>query len=62
MADGLKVPRSFRQCKHCTAVGPPCDTCHGSGNASAAANPPECPACKGTGLEAHTVIIASCKG
>jgi DnaJ-class molecular chaperone len=51
-------PRGFQKCKDCTAVGPPCDVCQGTGKTRGAA----CGSCKGTGLEVHTTVIQSCKG
>jgi hypothetical protein len=52
------LPQGFQKCKNCNAVGPPCDVCQGTGKTRGS----DCASCKGTGLEAHTNVIPSCKG
>jgi hypothetical protein len=53
------TPRGLVKCKACSAVGPPCDSCKGTGTTKQGA---VCPSCKGTALEVHTTVIESCKG
>lgn len=53
------IPRGFQKCKYCDAVGPPCDSCKGTGTTNQGA---VCPSCKGTALDVHTTVIESCKG